>query len=663
VCIHEALRSYTPLLSFLLQRGVSGLPTLLTTLGARLCSLPSFPAMPPASDAAQMEMLRQQVAALLGALQLHGIAVPDLVPTSAMASSGLEAQGSSGGGRGGAKAEAKAQVVGKGRGAAKAKAKAQGGGNHGTGSQAKAEGWCVVTAKKKEKKKPDEKEVPAGTVAKKDTLLAEGWSVPVVGSVAELGVSTAGVALATFKEAEEAVVELAQATQPVAILAPKPVNGNGVQVQVPVQDKAGKLQLRMRYLVQCGVAERSVAFKLQGGAQADVAGDTVRVVLLMCQDVTDTELWKAALLSPQDVTRRWLEAAGFQHLGVRSPERFEKGGASWLQLIARISLTDFSKALQISGKNGVFTRAFFTSDEDREAHKMVRLPVGTDRAGAQRQAERVSPHALGVVFNGSRWFVRVPKDKFADTVRLLFGEEEASKTEGTIFEISDVPDSWGRPALEGALLQWGWQAEIVRPAEEAWGRRRWIVRSNAPPVTCILRHASGLCRVSEASARGHQQQQQQQQQQQPRTRQIFKGKGRGSANSCSHLWPALAAPAAKAEDRGAKRALGEETETMQVDRSVAAEGGASQAAKQLPPQPPDMAALIAAAMQQFVAPMVTQMTSLQTELTAMKAQMAPVDDGYGMGGEDGECSLPALAVPPSTVDTMKGKGGRGVSPY
>ena len=85
----------------------------------------------------------------------------------------------------------------------------------------------------------------------KDTLEEVSWSVPVFSSVAELRAGTPGICLANAQETTQAIAEL-KSSAPLAVLATKNVRGAGTEMLVCVKDKHGKLNHRIRFLIQLG---------------------------------------------------------------------------------------------------------------------------------------------------------------------------------------------------------------------------------------------------------------------------------------------------------------------------------------------------------------------------------------------------------------------------
>ena len=91
------------------------------------------------------------------------------------------------------------------------------------------------------------KRISSGAIQTKDKLLSEGWSVPVKDTVRDLSVTAAGVCLASTSDARKAMAEL-KGTQPLGILAPANIDGQGQDLHVLVEDPSGRCHVRRRFV-------------------------------------------------------------------------------------------------------------------------------------------------------------------------------------------------------------------------------------------------------------------------------------------------------------------------------------------------------------------------------------------------------------------------------
>ncbi len=102
------------------------------------------------------------------------------------------------------------------------------------------EGWVRV----KKKKDPREKTEDAKSG---DELLQEGISVPVKTSFANMSTNDSGICLCSTSEAKRALAMM-WGDKPAAVLAPMNIEGRGVERDVLVRDKEGRIQRRGRFV-------------------------------------------------------------------------------------------------------------------------------------------------------------------------------------------------------------------------------------------------------------------------------------------------------------------------------------------------------------------------------------------------------------------------------
>ena len=119
----------------------------------------------------------------------------------------------------------------------------------------------------------------------KGKLLKDGWSVPVLGSIADLNISEPGVCLVSSSEARKAVAEL-KGAHPLAILFPANIDTRGQDLQVLVEDASGRCVIRRRFILQLGFGEVTY---MNGTPKKTFKPDSVKVVLSFTKHHTDAE--------------------------------------------------------------------------------------------------------------------------------------------------------------------------------------------------------------------------------------------------------------------------------------------------------------------------------------------------------------------------------------
>ena len=123
------------------------------------------------------------------------------------------------------------------------------------------------------------------------------------------------------------------------------------------------MQSRQRFLHQLGdVPVQYQSTAPQGGSVQD--GGTNQIVLNLSKQYTDKQGWEAAELAPRAAARQWLpHRAGVEVFDVRPPTRI--AGREELQVVAQIASSTYDRALRASGIDGVMTRPFYTTEEEK----------------------------------------------------------------------------------------------------------------------------------------------------------------------------------------------------------------------------------------------------------------------------------------------------------
>ena len=168
-----------------------------------------------------------------------------------------------------------------------------------------------------------------------------------------------------------------------------------------------------------------------------------------------------------------------------------------MQLIVRISAKEEDKIMRASGLDGVFVRPFFESTEDASKYKIIPFTAETDLAGAIRQAGRMQCH-FGVIKTRKGYSVRVLPEDFEEAARAIRPDDVASFT-GTRYEVSGLPLSCGREAIEDLLSTWTGAVPIA--TFKANRRRTWIVSAPSAPLHSKVQHEEGLAYIQVAAPR------------------------------------------------------------------------------------------------------------------------------------------------------------------
>ena len=82
-------------------------------------------------------------------------------------------------------------------------------------------------------------------------------------------------------------------------------------------------------------------------------------------------------------------------------------GREELQVVAQIASSTFDRALRASGTDGVMTRPFYTTEEEKTHFRSVPLPLDFSLDGALRKTSWVAERAFGVMTTRLGLTVRV----------------------------------------------------------------------------------------------------------------------------------------------------------------------------------------------------------------------------------------------------------------
>ena len=90
----------------------------------------------------------------------------------------------------------------------------------------------------------------------------------------------------------------------------------------------------------------------------------MQIVLCLSKQYTDKQRWEAADFAPRVAARRCLQhRAGVEVFDVRLPTRI--AGREELPVVAQIASSTYDGALRASGTDGVMTRPFYTTEEEK----------------------------------------------------------------------------------------------------------------------------------------------------------------------------------------------------------------------------------------------------------------------------------------------------------
>ena len=513
---------------------------------------------------------------------------------------------------------------------AELKRKVEGGGTSESGS------WVQSAKTKKKKKQEPEGVGPVpGTAApaqkpKEDALLADGWSVPILADAESVKGDVPGVFLASEKRVRECMSELRHVKVALAALCPKQMSDKDVKMNVPVTDMNGRFTSRPRFLVQFGPAP--VTYDVQ--MQMIVPRNKTSVIVMRCAKKWAGDIkWGAATANPIPAAKGWLkQRADIVAIDCFHPTTFvTHGGLHVMQIMARIPEEHLATALRHSGGDGVFCREIFTSDADKEKHKIVWLDPDCSLEAALRQSKRVEG-SVGLIANDRGLGVRVVKEQHKFAVATLQGDAAAQVLDHSLFEASGVPVWWTQDTLEECLMEWGWEAKGVSRGYVKNGRRVWILKAKDSPSGAYMQTDEGLVTVQCAKKLP------------PRgpvaTNRWRRGSGPVAEVSWSQVWtekptkPAVAAapvfaPSATASPSAAMTVQAPSQATFVPGTPQAANTAApgTPVGASAAPAPVDIAALIA----QALAPHMSVVTSLEQHLVSLLDRVGHLENAGGEG--------------------------------
>ena len=224
----------------------------------------------------------------------------------------------------------------------------------------------------------------------KDKLVNDGWSVPIVTSIADLNIAEPVVCLVSSAEARKAVKELT-GVHALAILSSANTDNRGQELHVLMEDISGRVIVRRRFLLQLGIG--AVTY-MDGKPKKQFKPDSTKVVISFAKIHTESEAWTYASKHPREAVKKWLELRSkIAFMDVSQPTR-PAGSTDSLQAIVFMPANSLVPALRASGLDGVFVRPFIENDQDRLLYRAAPFALDISLAAAVR-AFGVVPFARG----------------------------------------------------------------------------------------------------------------------------------------------------------------------------------------------------------------------------------------------------------------------------
>ena len=262
--------------------------------------------------------------------------------------------------------------------------------------------WKVHVPRKSKvaKAKCDDNAVEKKPAGIRDSLLPEGWSVPVVESCAGMNVSSAGVCLATMEDARALRKEMSHASVTLVVVTSGELTAESVAVEVQVRDKDGLLQVRRRFLTQIGAGLVKAEFQPQVKGVGPKNRTNV-VALCLWERWCTKEQRKKASASPLVVFKHWLRdtvQVGVVDVFLASNVEARDGSLS-IRVFVRASTDVVEMLANRSGAEGCFAKVLVAEGQDL---CIIVWLWGEELslAAASRQAERIKC-SVGVVSTGS----------------------------------------------------------------------------------------------------------------------------------------------------------------------------------------------------------------------------------------------------------------------
>ena len=334
---------------------------------------------------------------------------------------------------------------------------------------------------------PSRFKVPAKPENKQEVTPVEvltSCNANAVGSIKELTTDKACFCMASMADARKAISELSS-DKPMAILVPGPVDGTGRQVPVVVR-KEGKECSWTRWLVQLG--KQDVAFDYSGVTAGGRVGATnTKVVVFGRQVKCPADVWASLQQNPKAAVDMWLKkTVGLTEVGrLYAPMLVNEE----LSVVAEIPPGGVARVELASGENGLFSRRFVESPEDRAKQRVVPLEAQHDRLAAMRIAKSKGALSLGVVPTKRGWGIRVLAENFQTALADVNPTAQADFL-GEEYVVSSLPLSWGSANVAEFLGQWA-AKPVGRPRRVGF-TNTWSVRVEQPPPASTLRNGDPL---------------------------------------------------------------------------------------------------------------------------------------------------------------------------
>ena len=318
---------------------------------------------------------------------------------------------------------------------------------------------CWVTKTRTPSKPKQDAEAKEDENVVHDVLLnSNGFNVPVT-TMESLSMTVGGVCLASRKFARDTIQSFANVSVPTGLLIRGGMEGvTSTEIEVSVKDPQGRVAIRKRHLVQVGMSEQRITTKV-AGAKVQVAGDTTVVSVVIHKNRLKGATWANVVQKPTEAIGRWLRhRCGVEPLdvflgrGARNPDK-----PDMLRVCVRLPSAQLQKLLKEGSGQDAISVWQFSDAKDAIAVKVVWLEDEASPESAMDRRKDV-PHHLGVVVNPVRVGIRVPSEHFATACEILVGGDAAKRRIKDKWEVINIPDSWGRAAMESALAGIGWES-------------------------------------------------------------------------------------------------------------------------------------------------------------------------------------------------------------
>lgn len=478
-------------------------------------------------------------------------------------------------------------------------------------------------------------------VQNRDILCPDGWNVPVVQKVEDLRYDSPGIALATTAEAKQYLLELKPEVK-MALLVPKQLCPNAMQMSVLVTNQRGEEILRPRWLHQMGPEPVELLTK---HPKKNIVKDTAGVVIKVAEKYCGKDPWDAVRSADaKQAVRGWLvKHAGVQVLDVSWPQRIA-GVSGELQCVAQVSKIGKDKVIKSSGKTGFFTRDFIEKSEvtvrQEDPYKMVPLDTSVDLASALRMSANLGDDSWGLTYTKLGLGIKVLKDQYERVLKLLRPDDYANFL-GLRYEVSGLPCNCGEAALTEMLSPWAFRT--VYTERKGW-TRTWIVQSVTPPEETMVQHEFGLARISLEKKKERKQ----------RPVEVMRKPG-GHTKGGKAWTAALHTGIPTRPNVPAQTGMAVDTPPPFAALAVSHATAPSSITT-----PPDFAAIIAAAVQAAMGPLIAKVDCISSEFMAIRAASDP--DSLEPGWAPETYDSTGINSENSYLLEAKGKG-KGSHPY